>query len=80
MGTRIQELKWLAKQHEPVWGGHLARGEPISDSTMQAWVADGIIEAVKRPRIGYVLTEKGRKLIAGACPTCGRTRVEGARE
>lgn len=73
MDTRMLELQWLSKQHAPMWGGHLERREPISDPQMQAWVSSGIIEAVECPQPGYILTAKGRKLISGVCPTCGRS-------
>lgn len=58
------ELKWLSNQHRPVWGGHIERGDPISDQQMLQWLADGIIEAVKQPNVGYVITNKGRKFLA----------------
>lgn len=57
---RIAELQWLSRQHLPMWGGHLERGEPINDRTLLAWVNAGLIEAVDKPCVGYVLTEKGR--------------------
>lgn len=62
--TRKTELEWLARQNLPVWGGHLERGEPISDPQMRVWVADGVIQSVAKPCLGYVITEKGRALIA----------------
>lgn len=57
------ELIWLGAQKLPMWGGHLERGEPVSDPMMRRWITDGIIEAVSSPRPGYVLTDKGRELI-----------------
>lgn len=60
---RRAELEWLGRQRLPMWGGHLERGEPVSDPNMRAWIDDGIIEAVEQPRPGYVLTDKGRQLI-----------------
>ncbi len=62
--TRRLELQWLARQSTPMWGGHLERGQPISDPQMRAWVEDGVIERVDHPRLGYVITEKGRALIS----------------
>jgi hypothetical protein len=64
MDTRELELRWLARQPYPVWGGHLERGEPITSPQMQAWVTDGIIEAVDQPVRGYRITDKGRALIS----------------
>jgi hypothetical protein len=54
------QLEWLAKQTESMWGGHIERGEPVSDPTMRRWIADGIIAEVSYPRPGYVLTTKGK--------------------
>jgi hypothetical protein len=56
-------LEWLGRQRGPRWGGHLARGEPVSDPDMRLWIEAGIIEAVDQPQRGYVLTEKGRRFI-----------------
>ena len=64
MDLRMVELKWLASQDHPVWGGHLARGEPLSDQQMQQWLNDGIIEVVaNQTKAGYRITEKGRALV-----------------
>lgn len=60
---RSLELEWLGRQGMPMWGGHLARGEPVSDPMMAHWIAEGLIEAVETPRQGYVLTEKGRRYV-----------------
>lgn len=57
---RKAELEWLAKQPYPMWGGHLDRGEPVTDMQMRHWIEDGIIVAVDEPCKGYVITEKGR--------------------
>ena len=57
------ELHWLAQQKEPVWWGHLERGEPISDPKMRMWVEEGYIEVVREPRLGYIITEKGRQRV-----------------
>jgi hypothetical protein len=56
-------LEWLAKQREPMWGGHLQRGEPMSDPLMREWIEDGWIKAVGKQ--GYILTDKGRAAING---------------
>ena len=57
--SALSELEWLAKQPGPVWGGTLERNDPITDPQMQKWIADGLIKAVTRPRLGYVITPKG---------------------
>lgn len=62
--NHIHELVWLSRQWLPMWGGHLTRGEPISDPQMRQWVQDGLIAAVEKPRPGYVITDKGRALLA----------------
>lgn len=59
MTTWRIELKWLSEQSLPMWGGHLERGEPISDPVMRGWVEDGLILAVEKPRLGYIITPKG---------------------
>lgn len=51
------ELEYLAKAHQPLWGGHLKRGEAITDPNMKRWVDQGLIEAVGTD--GYVLTKAG---------------------
>ena len=65
MGLRIAELRYLERQKLPVWGGHLERGEPVSDPTMRQYIEDGLIKAVETPCKGYVLTDKGRAFLAG---------------
>lgn len=64
-------LQWLAKQQWPMWGGHLKRGEPLSDNSIKAFLVNGLIAQREG---GYVITDKGREL-SGAkpvrCPTCG---------
>ena len=82
-GVRIAELRWLASQKEPVWGGPIERGmdrNPSCDGLVNA----GLIKKVAVPDQfglilhGYVITDKGRALIADAdrgsnrCPTCGQ--------
>lgn len=38
------QLRWLAQQTGPVWGGHLNRGEPISDPDLARWIRLGLVE------------------------------------
>lgn len=57
------QLRWLGEQRVPRWGGHLDRGETLSDRQMQCWIDDGLIAAVDEPCRGYVLTDKGRAYI-----------------
>lgn len=54
------QLRYLGRSLQPLWGGHLQRGEPISDPDMQRWLELGLIEAVGTR--GYLLTVKGRAL------------------
>lgn len=56
------QLEWLGKQAHPVWGGHLARGEPISDPDMRRWLDNGWIE-VTPGREGYRLAMKGHEAL-----------------
>ena len=56
------QLGWLARRAKPMWGGHLKRGEPISDPDMRRWVETGLIKAIGTE--GYVLTEAGRREVA----------------
>jgi hypothetical protein len=55
------QLEYLAKSHRPIWGGHLQRGERISDPDMQRWLDSGWIEAVGTE--GYRITDAGRKAL-----------------
>lgn len=55
------QLEHLAQSPKPLWGGHLQRGEPITDMVMQSWVELGLIEA--RGTEGYVISAKGREAI-----------------
>lgn len=48
------QLRYLARSPKPLWGGHLKRGEPITDSDMQRWLDLGLIEAVGKE--GYRAT------------------------
>ena len=54
------QLKWLGNQSAPMWGGHLERNDPVTDYPMRGWIDGGLIQAVSQPRLGYVLTSKGR--------------------
>lgn len=60
---RFASLRWLSTEPLPMWGGHLERGEPLSDPEMRQWIEDEWIRAVDEPRKGYVLTDKGREVI-----------------
>lgn len=58
--SEIAELSYLARSLKPLWGGHLQRGEPVSDLQMRSWIARGIIVAVEEAGVkGYRLTAKG---------------------
>ena len=54
-------LRYLGKANRPLWGGHLKRGEVLSDPDMPRWIEQGFIEAVGTE--GYVLTDAGRQAI-----------------
>lgn len=58
----LLSLSYLAQSDNLLWGGHLQRGEPISDPDMRRWVDDGIIEAVGTE--GYRITEAGRRMLS----------------
>lgn len=55
-------LGYLAREACPCWGGHLERGEPITDPDMQRWIDHGLIEKVDNR--GYVATHLCRHLLA----------------
>lgn len=61
MNLERMQLEYLSRQPRPVWGGHLKRGERITDPDMQRWVDDGWIEAVGTE--GYRITDKGREAL-----------------
>ncbi len=52
-----RELQYLGRSHHPLWGGHLGRGEPLSDRTMQRWLDLGLIKRIDDK--GYLLTALG---------------------
>jgi hypothetical protein len=52
----------LCRSPKPLWGGHLERGDPITDRDMQRWLDNGWI-AVSEDRSGYVLTDLGRRVV-----------------
>ncbi len=54
------ELSWLRRQSEPVWGGHLKRGEPLEGTSLESYVKRGLIEDAGNCGVGYVITAKGR--------------------
>ena len=54
-----RELKWLAQHVEPVWGGHLDRGEPVQiGSPLEFYLSNGLIKCVKD--VGYIITARGK--------------------
>lgn len=57
-------LEDLGRSEQPLWGGHLKRGEPVNDPDMRRWIENGLIEAVGTE--GYRLTDAGRA-------ACGET-------
>jgi hypothetical protein len=59
-----QELRHLAQSEQPLWGGHLIRGEPALDPDLIRWVALGIVKPIYNDGyMGYILTDRGRFLI-----------------
>lgn len=63
MPSEVSQLAWLGREQLPRWGGHLDRGEPVSDPHMRSWIERGLIEAVETPCKGYVLTALGRQFV-----------------
>ena len=59
MASERSQLEYLGRSNVPLWGGHLARGEPVTDGGMKRWIDNGWIE-VAADRTGYVLTDAGR--------------------
>lgn len=62
--TRWQlDLRYLAKQSRPIWGGPMSRGEDIlaSDPDLRYLVRQGYACAV--PDVGFVITPKGRETL-----------------
>ncbi len=62
MASERLQLEYLRRSTEPLWGGHLQRGEPVTDGDMMRWIDNGWIE-VAPDRSGYVLTELGRSAL-----------------
>lgn len=59
------ELRSIARQPAPVWGGALRAGDP----ELHKWASVGLIEAVGEK--GYRITAKGRRLSEPRiCPHC----------
>ena len=58
-------LRHLRDADEPLWGGHLQRGEPITDPDMQRWLDAGLIEVVGEGTgyVGYATTDKAKELL-----------------
>lgn len=66
------ELTYLARQTEPVWGGHLKRGEPPGQS-LARYLSRGWVEVYSQVLggetvKGYRITEAGRKALQGGEP------------
>lgn len=61
MNLERLQLEYLAKAARPIWGGHLKRGEPITDPDMQRWLDGGWIKTVGTE--GYRITDRGRKAL-----------------
>lgn len=86
MGEQIRrlELEWLARQSQPVWGGHLERGEPLpQDSGIGAYLRAGLIERHDAlGRKGYRITRAGLEFIEGQrpCPLCGSSPRQGGED
>lgn len=53
----VLHLRWLAQQGKPMWGGHIERGEPLTDPDIKSWLEAGLIKRVED--FGYMITEKG---------------------
>ncbi len=62
MPSERMQLEYLGRSSVPLWGGHLARNEPITDGDMKRWLDNGWIEVVA-DRSGYVLTDLGRSML-----------------
>lgn len=60
----VMQLRYLERAGYPLWGGHLKRGEPVSDPTMRRWIETGLIES--RGTDGYMLTEAGKRELVEA--------------
>ena len=58
-------LRCLLDADEPLWGGHLQRGEPITDPDMQRWLDLGLIKVVGEGTgyVGYTTTDKAKQLL-----------------
>lgn len=67
----ILELKYLARQNKPIWGGVIKRG--ADDPKLRNWEESGLIRRVLRPEPGFLITEKGKALTGMYihCPNCG---------
>lgn len=57
--SEIMQLRYLARQDMPIWGGHLQRNEECSDPDIPRWLANGLIERISNR--GYVITRAGRR-------------------
>lgn len=64
------ELRYLAKQTRPIWGGVLAarrKGMRTDDPITDRWLAEGLMV---EQGDGYVITDKGRAACGGQLPVC----------
>ena len=62
MPSERMQLEYLGRSYKPLWGGHLGRGEPLTDGDMKRWLDNGWI-AIADDRTGYVLTDLGRSIM-----------------
>ena len=63
MASELAELQYLGR-HAMLWGGHLDRGERLSDPKIFDWLNQGLIEKVDEYGCrGYRLTAKGRNFV-----------------
>ena len=64
MASERAQLEWLSIQNEPRWGGHLERGEPMTDDDLHRWIDNGWVEVwPNHHRRGYRLTDLGRSVL-----------------
>lgn len=53
-------FQWIDYVGHPAFGGHIERGEPLTDQDVKSWLEAGFIKLADPP-VGYVLTDKGRR-------------------
>ena len=65
----IRELQYMEKQGRPLFGGHLKRKQPVTDTSMKETLDAGLIRQMGED--GYVLTDWGKEVITkNVCPMC----------